>query len=555
MATNADLPRLRMHSRRWRRMLPRLREVLAIELAETAADNGSQELSLEAFHRMMENFQPEQPAAPVVSPSPVTGGLQSSLLGPGPSAAAIAAASSNATTLRNIIDDATLLERVFELLSAWRRKKFDAARVSLELQHAVMPPAKQDVVRNYAIERRSKGLGIPQITMSTNVSSGSTQLDFARSIRSMPQSSAARTTSAASQIALQRFRETTVVQSLGLHMIHWAADAGRLEEVLAELRSRSNEASGQDAHALIVMALRTSGRVDEASAYVDQLLRQNKLDNENWQFLVQCSLQPLPEDIKHDASRAADLAIATQVLPRATRDRLLRRAMDADIAEAAPYYQYAMRAAIVADDIEQFSDLVPFYIDKTRSLPSRATGASNTTDNAWTELVAECFRQHRPYMALPALRHIQGAPASQGLPASTRPSASSTTSTTSAATALAEQQYGQRLTALMGLCALPADKRFSYTKSLILDQPVTSLDAFHFSSFPDCAAPLYFRSREWQDAVRLLKADPASHTVSLLDVLLSDAANNHQLDETIKSLFDKLPKDSSDSEVHRAPAV
>ncbi len=101
------------------------------------------------------------------------------------------------------------------------------------------------------------------------------------------------------------------------------------------------------------------------------------------------------------------------------------------------------------------------------------------------------------------------------------------------------------MNALLALCDLPIEKRMVITQALILDETLTTPEAFHIASFPDSQAPIYFRSPEWQAKARLQQADPEVGTVSVLDVLLSDAETTGTLNETIDKLFQRLSEDAS----------
>lgn len=521
--------------------VPFMREKLVIELAKTAAENGSQDLSFEAFARFIENFTNEPIAPQTQSPRSLQqqsaqAGVQSSLLGsPGvdpfsgsPFSASGSQIISSRITRNVFVDPSNFLPQIFELVQTWKKEKFDAERVSLVLQHAVMPPSKPEAVRLLAVGLRQSMSVVPRtVTTTINTPNGpQTTTTTVYSSVAMPPNSANSSFGQAGVNTIQRFRSPNIVAALGLQMVDWAAQAKRIDPLLEELKKRSASSEGQYAHALIVYALRSQGRPDQAAAYVDELVEKKQLASNYWEILVQASMQPLAKDWEDGRASLNDLSIATETLPTDSRNRLLQHALKMDLIGTAPYFQHCIRGAIQAEDVKRVNELVPDFVKQVEAASAANSGRNNVENNIWNEVIAECYRANRPYMALKALRYVQERATAQNLPAPpTRDEA--------------------RLNALLGLCDLPIEKRMSITRALVLDETINAPENFSFASFPDSQAPNYFRSPEWQAKAKLLQADPEVSTISLLDVLLSDAETSGKLDETIDKIFERLPVEES----------
>ena len=513
--------------------VPFLRERLALELAKAAAENGSQDLSLETFSRYMENSsaEPIAPQAPGIRSlqQQPNQSVQSSLLGsPGIdpfSGQQIASQIVTSRMTRNVfVDPNSFLPQIFELIQTWKKEKFDAERVSLALQHAVMPPSKPETVYLLAAGLRQSAPTVVPRTVTTTINTPNgpqTTTTTVYSAVAMPPNSANSTIGQAGVNTIQRFRSPNVVAALGLQMVDWAAQAKRLDPLLAELKKRSASPEGQTAHALIVYALRSQGHPEQAAAYVDELVKKNQLASNYWEMIVQASMQPLAKDLQSSPTNSNDLSIATETLPNDSRNRLLQHALALDLIGTAPYFQHFIRGAIQAEDVKRLNELVPDFVKQVEAASAGMANRNNVENNIWNEVIAECYRANRPYMALKALRHVQDRSSAQNLPSPpTRDEA--------------------RLNALLGLCELPLEKRILMTQALMLDETITSSDNFCFASFPNSQAPNYFRSPEWQAKAKLLQADPEVGTISLLDVLLSDAETSGKLDEIVDKLFERL---------------
>ena len=412
--------------------VPFMRQKLAIELAKTAAENGSQDLSLEVFSRYMENSTAE-PIAPQTPGSralqqmqqrSTQAGVQSSLLGsPGVDPFSGAQITSQIVTSRmtaNVYADPNqFLPQIFELVQTWKKEHFDAERVSVALQNAVMPPSKPETVNLLAFGLRQADAArtvVPRtVTTTINTPNGpQTTTTTVYSAVATPPNSANPSFGQGGINTIQRFRSPNVVAALGLQMVDWATQAKRLDPLLAELKKRSASPEGQYAHALVVYALRSQGHPDQAAAHVDDLVEKNKLPSKYWEMVVQASMQPLAKDLKISSpANLNDLSIATETLPNDSRNRLLQHALTMDLIGTAPYFQHFIRSAIEAEDIKRINELVPNFVKQVEAASAANGGFNNpggyntAADNIWNEVIAECNRSNRPYMALKALRYVK----------------------------------------------------------------------------------------------------------------------------------------------------
>ncbi len=329
---------------------------------------------------------------------------------------------------------------------------------------------------------------------------------------------------------IQRFRSPNLNPAVGLELIDWSAEAGCLDRILTELDKRSSQVDGQDALPLLVYGWRTAGQPARAAQIITDLLEKNKLAGGYWEMIVQAAMQPLAQDLNGGKLQAADLATASHQIPLDVRERLLQHALEADVVAIAPYCQQSIRDAILQEDVQRLHRLVPPFIRQVEITAGNAGGRTAVANNIWNEVIAECYRLNRAYMALKALRYVDESSAAQKIPTS-------------------PTRLDSRMRALLSLCEQPLEKRQAIAESLIFDEPLTTIDAFHFSSFPESAAPDYFRTPQWQSAAKLLQANPKVSTISLLDLLLSDADTTGKHEQTITKLFEAIPNGAEASPI------
>lgn len=512
------------------------RELLALDLAKTAAENGSQALSLDAFKRFVDNYS-NKFTAPTPPPRGMqTTGIQSSLLGT-PAADPFGAQVINGQVISGnpfggqivsggmtqnfFVDPEALLSQMFALVQTWKTAKFDAGKVTEALQAAVLPSQNPKTVRSFPVGLRQDGQAIPRTITTTTTGPNGT---ITSSTTVMVQSSST-VRQPAGQVGVQsnaRFRSPKYNQALGLYLIDWATAADRLEPLLAELEKRAAHPEGQEAHALIVYGRRNQGRPDLAGTYIASLLDQNKLSTGQWELIAQAATQPLSKDVAEGTFN--EQIVANQQLAPDLMIRFLQSGLRTDLIAIAPYYHQLIRRAIQTEDIKSLNELVPPYIRQLEINGNFNNGSPAIESNVWTEVINECYRTKQPYMALKALQYVQ-----ERSPAQTSPAPPT--------------REEARLGALLALCELPTEKRMTVTRSLVLDGRIDSRGVFQFCTFPESSAPYYFRDASWQSAARLLQADPNSSTISLLDVLLSDAEATGTLNETIDKLFAQLPEE------------
>lgn len=526
---------------------PLAREMLALELAKTAAENGSQDLSLEAFKRVMDSYHRIFPAAP--SQIRPASNIQSSLLSTPESADPFAnpfgipnngqftaaqmqmlAQMANGQTNQVLFADShALLVPLFELVQSWKTQKFDASKVTDVLKQAVLPEHNPKVVQMLAVTKTQSGQVVVPRTITRTVfgpngqrTTSTTTVNVLSSTQrgfSTPGQPVAR-----EQIGtIQRFRNPELTQSLGLYLIDWAAAADRLEPIISDLKSRSSYPEAQDAHALLVYALRSQGKPELAAEYIAKLLVDKSIEPHRWTLIVQAAMQPLAKD-QVNGVRSGDLNVASATLPTETMDKLLRYGLQTDVVGVAPYYQQLIRRAIQADDVKWLSSIVPDFITQLQTIGG--TNDSTIRSGVWNEVLTECIRIGHPHMALKALPFLHDP---------LKPSAATATTVTAL-------QDETRVKGLLSLCALPIEKRLTVTRAMVLEDAITTTDVFHFCNMPECAAPIYLRLPEWQAANALLQADPKSGTLSLLDLLLADAEASGQLNETLDQLFTRMPE-------------
>ncbi len=363
-----------------------------LDLAKAAAENGSEDLSLETFKRFMDDFSDtEQPqAATARNPQAANSGVQSSLLG-SPYADPFASPSvvSRRTTRGVLIDPTNFLPQCFELVQAWKSAKFDVEQVALALEYAVLPPSKPEVVRLLAFGMRQPAqVAIPRtVTTTVNTPNGpQTTTTIVRSTITQPATSSSYTQAGINTI--QRFRSPNVVSGLGFQMIDWALKAKRLEQVLVELEKRSTTPEGQHAHALIVYALRSQGHPDRAGQHVAKLLEQKELAGNYWELLIQAAMQPLSQDWENNRLNFNDLSVATQQLPDDVRDQMLQYGLKADLIGTAPYFQHVIRKTIQKEDVKRLNEWCQCSSSKSKlprllwaEVMSRATFGMKSSPN------------------------------------------------------------------------------------------------------------------------------------------------------------------------------
>lgn len=531
---------------------------LAIELAKTAAENGSQDLSLEAFKRLMDDYS-RKLTAPAPQPKQTTSasGIQSSLLGTPPENDPFGAPQINARTLLNsqmngpivmgqamttyTIDPQMFLIPLIELQQIWKTANFDPVKVTEALQRIVLPADSPQSVQLFAAFKNQTGPSfVPRTVTRTTVAANGARTTTTTTINvpSSTQRGANPTGISVGREMLgnvQRFHAPEVTQSLGMCLIDWAVAANRLEPILKELETRSNPGNGKDAIPLIIYGYRSLGDVDRAANHVNRLLESNSrgvpVAPYQWAMILQSAMQPLAKD----QARLIDLSGASAQLPDETMNLLMQSALNADLVGASPYFHELIRRAIRASDVQRISELVGQFVRQIDTIAGTSTGSTVVQNNVWNEVVTESIRLGQPHVALHALRYVENK--------KTDPIARSFRDET-------------RRKALLALCELPIEKRVKLTQSLLAEDFLTSIEALHFCSVPECEAPLVFRSATWQAAARLLQADPHFSTISLLDLLLSDAETNGKLDETIDQLFARLPNGNvNDPQINRLVCV
>ena len=529
---------------------PYAREQIAIDLIRLAAFNGSEELSLTAFKRLVERFPSTSTSNAPGAQGGSRSGVQSSLL-TSPATDPFGLTVPTARLSNNLVlaSPDFLIPKLFEILQVWKAQKFDAAKVTETLQVAVLPPNKPTVVRLFTFgqaQSNQQPINVAFTTSTTTI--GGTVVQRTQPVQ-VPAALQARALQARAQgqaspagqgaiATVQRFRSPSVNQALGFYLVDWAANAGRLETLLPELELRAAGPEGQDANPLLVYAWRSLQRPDRAGETISKLLDAKRISGNQWEMIVQAAMQPLANDIVNKVTQQ-DLSAASQPIPSDVLDRLLDGAMHADVIAAAPYFQHVILRSIEADDLKELYRLVPLFIQHVQRLATANPGNYNVEGNVWNEVIAQCASRNRHYMTLKALQRVRNLP----------PLANANASANASAVAGEEKRRNDlRVNALVALCAHPIDKRIRFTEALVFDDPIANVDAFHFCNLPATQAPTYFRAPEWQAATKLLQANPTVDTISLLDLLLSDAQTSGKLNETVDRLFQQLSPDSADAD-------
>ncbi len=132
---------------------PFRRELLTLEVAKAAAENGSQDLSIDAFVRFVEHFPKVVQTAVPGNTQPIKSSLLSSAENRDPFATATA---SSRVVQGYTVDPINLIPPMLELIQTWKKEKFDATKVASALEKAVLPAANPKAVDMFVFGLRQE---------------------------------------------------------------------------------------------------------------------------------------------------------------------------------------------------------------------------------------------------------------------------------------------------------------------------------------------------------------------------------------------------------------